>query len=997
MHIIEIKIGKNKIFQMLPKSKSKVINYKLVKKSWTESFTYKQENETNKIKGLRIPQLGALFAIKAHWSTSRESATIVMPTGTGKTETMISAIISESCDKTLIIVPSNLLRKQVTEKCISLGILKEVDVIKSKAINPVVAMLSTTPSSADELRDIVDKSNIIVTTMSLINVFPSDYIEICCELCSELFIDEAHHIAASTWNQLKRQFEKQRILQFTATPFRNDEKKVDGKIIYNFPLALAQEQGYFENINFKSIFEFDEECSDLSIAKAAVEQLETDIDSGYNHIILVRANTKQRSEKLFRDIYLKHFNRYNPVLVNSNLNAKQRKEAMESIEKQEARIVVCVDMFGEGIDIPNLKIAAIHDKYKSLPITLQFIGRFARKKAGLGNATIVANIADDDIKEGLRELYSQDSDWNVLLKSMSSFAIDKEVSLQELADGFSKLGLKNLDIKQLMPKVSMMAFKTDDQHWRWQNWTKAFDEDICRCCVHEERKVLVIIEPQESKVEWVVNKEISDVNWQLHILYWNSEKKMVFINSTDKTKCNRLVEAVFDNFKKVQGETVFKCLHGIKRLMFGTVGLNSAINGPIRYKMYAGIDIAQGLTESQKRNCVKSNLFGNGYNGKGRVSIGCSYKGTIWSRWVESIEFWTRWCNDIADKINNPNINVDEILKGALSPKMILTRPNVVPYSIEWPIELTVCNEERIKVITNFNQFAIYDVEIGLLNNDEEKPIQFYIGNSDFKEEYELVFDEKNETAYYKCISHANAKIKMGKSELSLTDFFDEYPPQIRFVDQSTLETNLYVELKTKNSIELDGENIEVWDWKGIDITKESQGYLKEQDSVQYKVISTLKDKDKYEIIFDDDNAGEIADVITIEEYENKICFEFYHCKFSHGEKPGSRVGDLYEVCGQAEKSVVWKQNGKKIIDRMIKRETDRLKKGLPSRIEMGSLRRLKEIKNKLSVYDYDIKINIVQPGVDAKKISDAMNELLCGTKAYLMDTFSLQFKMICS
>ncbi|WP_235819678.1 hypothetical protein [Caldifermentibacillus hisashii] len=37
-------------------------------------------------------------------------------------------------------------------------------------------------------------------------------------------------------------------------------------------------------------------------------------------------------------------------------------------------------MFGEGIDIPNLKIAAIHDKYKSLPITLQFIGRFARTK-----------------------------------------------------------------------------------------------------------------------------------------------------------------------------------------------------------------------------------------------------------------------------------------------------------------------------------------------------------------------------------------------------------------------------------------------------------------------------------------------------------------------------------------------------------------------------------------------------------------------------------------
>lgn len=917
--------------------------------------------------------------------------------GTGKTETMISTIISESCEKTLIIVPSNLLRKQITEKCISFGILKKLEVVKTKAINPAVAMLSTTPLSIEELRNIIEKSNIIITTMSLINVFPSEYIDLCCELCSELIIDEAHHIAATTWNRLKKKFEKQRILQFTATPFRNDEKKVDGKIIYNFPLALAQEQGYFETINFKSIFEFDEESSDLAIAQAAVEQLEADIDSGYNHLILVRANTKLRSEELFNNIYIKYFNKYKPVLVNSNLNSKQRKEAMESIEKQESKIVVCVDMFGEGIDIPNLKIAAVHDKYKSLPITLQFIGRFARKKQGLGSATIVANVANDDIKEGLRELYAQDSDWNILLKTLSSEAINKEISLQELTEGFSKLGLKKFDIKQLVPKVSMVAFRTDDQHWQWQNWIKAFDEDICRCCVHEERKILVIVEPQESKVDWTINKEISDVNWQLHILYWNSDKKMVFVNTTDKSKSNSFVNAVFDNVRKVNGESVFKCLYGIKRLMFGTVGLNSAINGPIRYKMFAGVDIAQGLTESQKRNCVKSNLFGTGYNGDGRVSIGCSYKGTMWSRWVESIDFWTKWCDDTADKLNNPDIDVDEILKGALSPKMILSRPKVIPYSIVWPLELDFCNEDRIKIITNLDEHPIYEVEIGLLDNDDEKPIQFYIGNNNFREEYELVFDEENEKAYYKCIAPINARIKIGKNEFSLIEFFDENPPQIRFVDQSTLETNLYVELKSKHSIQLDSSNVEVWDWTGVDITKESQGYLKEKDSIQYKVISNLKATNNYEIVFDDDNAGEIADIITIKEEENKVIFEFYHCKFSHGKKPGSRIGDLYEVCGQAEKSVAWKQNGKKIVERMIRRENDRTKKRLSSRLEIGSLRKLNEIKNKLSVYDYDIKINIVQPGVDSNKISESMNELLCGTKAYLMETFSLELKIICS
>ena len=40
--------------------------------------------------------------------------------------------------------------------------------------------------------------------------------------------------------------------------------------------------------------------------------------------------------------------------------------------------MVCVDMLGEGFDLPALKVAAIHDPHKSLGVTLQFVGRFAR-------------------------------------------------------------------------------------------------------------------------------------------------------------------------------------------------------------------------------------------------------------------------------------------------------------------------------------------------------------------------------------------------------------------------------------------------------------------------------------------------------------------------------------------------------------------------------------------------------------------------------------------
>ena len=81
-------------------------------------------------------------------------------------------------------------------------------------------------------------------------------------------------------------------------------------------------------------------------------------------------------------------------------------------------------------------------------------------------------------------------------------------------------------------------------------------------------------------------------------MYWNERKKMFFINTTEKSIANKLAESIFTNNSRIKGEEIFKCLHGINRLMLGTVGLNSAIDGPIRYKMFAGIDISQGITEA---------------------------------------------------------------------------------------------------------------------------------------------------------------------------------------------------------------------------------------------------------------------------------------------------------------------------------------------------------------------------------------------------------------
>ena len=68
-----------------------------------------------------------------------------------------------------------------------------------------------------------------------------------------LFVDEAHHVAAPSWRQMRDLFAERPVVQFTATPYREDGKRLGGRIIYEFPLREAQAEGYFAEIDYTSV------------------------------------------------------------------------------------------------------------------------------------------------------------------------------------------------------------------------------------------------------------------------------------------------------------------------------------------------------------------------------------------------------------------------------------------------------------------------------------------------------------------------------------------------------------------------------------------------------------------------------------------------------------------------------------------------------------------------------------------------------------------------
>ena len=967
--------------------------------SWQGAFSYKLEDRENKIKGLRPPQIGAVHATHAHWTVDDQTATIVMPTGTGKTETMLSILVSKRCEKLLVVVPTNALRTQIADKFLTLGILKDFGILSAKGLYPIVGTLKHKPKNCDDVDTFFEKCNVIVTTMNIAGQCSSEVQKRMVHHCPFLFIDEAHHIGAKTWQSLKEKFIKRKVLQFTATPFRNDDKLVEGKIIFNYSLKKAQEEKYFKYIHFKPVREYNSKKVDRVIAERAIKQLREDRKK-YDHIMMARVESVERAEEIFA-IY-KEYKDFNPVQIHTGIKSiKDREKIRKKIISGEAKIVVCVDMLGEGFDLPQLKIAAFHDIKKSLAVTLQLAGRFTRSQQDLGDATFIANIADIHVKEELKKLYYQDSDWNDLLKETSMEIIREKVDLQELIVGFQN-SLTDISLLNLRPAMSTIIYKTECKNWKPGNFEKGFHGlesfDRIESDLNVQKNTLVIVTAKKIPIDWAQAKDIFNWSWELFIVFWDKDQDLLFIHSSNNTGYyEKLAKAIAGEVELIRGSPVFRCLSGIDRLRLQNVGLIEQLGRLISYIMRAGSDIDAGLTQAQRQQAVKANIFGIGYDEDGdRVTIGCSYKGRIWSRCKTDLNDLRKWCRTVGKKVLNETIDPDEFLKGTLVSETIPQRPQKMPISIEWPEVIYNEPENIFTFVVDEHELLLFQTDIELIDPTESGDLKFGIRSDETKIECKLSFSEKDYN--FSTVGNKGVLVNRRSKSDSLNSFFYQHPPIIWFADGSSLEGNLYAELN-KEFDPYDRKKIKTWDWegKGVDIKKESQGITKETDSIQYQVIRELE-KSNYDIIFDDDGPGEAADVVCIDVRRNVIMVEFYHCKFSGDIKPGARITDLYTVCGQAQKSIHWMENPTKLFDHLLRREF-KTKTGLEvSRFEKGNRNKLEEIQTMSStIPDVKLKIFIVQPGLSKSGASEDQLELLSVTENHLMETRKLPFEVIAS
>ncbi|MES2206778.1 MAG: DEAD/DEAH box helicase family protein [Pseudomonadota bacterium] len=930
---------------------------------------------------LRSAQLGAIYSLLAHWSLTKEVATVVLPTGTGKTETMLVTTLIDKALRTLVIVPTLDLKEQISEKFLTWGILRELKVIPENTKNPKVLVLEKIVANISAI-DFLKSADIVISTPALLARANDDIKNELKNIFSHVYFDEAHHIVATEWDALKILFKESKIVQFTATPYRTDRQPIEGNIVYNYPLSQALKDGCFAKISLIVVDERHPKKKDKAIADAAMERLQADRKNGFNrHRMMVRAETKNHAENLFKD-YCDWFPNERIVLVHSKI--KDRKNIINDIKKGQYDIIVCVDMLKEGFDYPDLKIAAVHGIQKSLAVLLQFIGRFTRTQQGLGDASFVVNYAEEQMSIELENLFQEGSGWEHVIKEVADAKKAEAESLLSFLQGCKPYsGFDNPDIKLnpklVYPSLSCVCYKCEKVEW--VKFKDAFDLNkyaLSQPYINAVENVFYFTTQKREKVKWARTKEMRDQKWDLVVMHHDISNHLLYIGYSEKRlDVNILVEKIAGiTASPIKGDLVFRSFDSIKRLCIIHAGIFKPANHLHRYSRLSGADVTTELTRwKTEGRCDKSDFVGVGFRDGFPVSIGASVKGKIWSpARAGDLKEWKAWCLQIGSMITNNKIDSNLLIEDSAKKKNIDTYPDVVVLATDWADSLYDSIHKITLELSIGKSFLLAEASLKHTGFQGNKA-SFTLRIPDNVLSFSInLGGEKGHSV--EGLKDCKIKVEGLKSTaLSLEQFFQENPPTMFLLNGCTISGCVYTDYGECDIHEIPSNQIESLIWEDVDYTVESHykdGNFRANSIQEYMMKQCVQDGAK--IVFNDDNSGESADIVAIFVTDGILYFKLIHCKYSKSSS-GARLSDLHEVCGQAIVSLRYKWKPEELIKHLERRNNTGVLKN--KRFYSGNTAILDDIKKALKYSDVKFEFSIAQPGVKTSELNSDMKRLL--------------------
>lgn len=207
-------------------------------------------------------------------------------------------------------------------------------------------------------------------------------------------VDESHHSPAPTYEPTIKYFQPKFLLALTATPERtdlDDIRRIYGDEAYNLPLEDALARGLLTKIDYRLVT--DEIAYQKIIETPAGKLSVKDINS--------RFFIKKRDEEIV-NILMKHIKRIKrprvmifcrttrhcdrlakiipgAVAIHSNMARPEQKLRLEQFREGSRGIVLTVDKFNEGIDVPEANVIVFLRSTAAPIVFYQQLGRGLRE------------------------------------------------------------------------------------------------------------------------------------------------------------------------------------------------------------------------------------------------------------------------------------------------------------------------------------------------------------------------------------------------------------------------------------------------------------------------------------------------------------------------------------------------------------------------------------------------------------------------------------------
>ncbi|TDT70475.1 superfamily II DNA or RNA helicase [Hypnocyclicus thermotrophus] len=435
------------------------------------SFSIKEKIEENKIKP-NIMQTNILKNLKETRKKGNKKAVVIAATGTGKT--YLSAFDVKNFN------PKKLLFLAHREELLDNGIDSFKKIIKNKNYGKLTMNYKE-----------FENEYLFATVQTLskeINL--KKYKK---EEFDYIIIDEFHHASSNSYKKIIKYFKPKFLLGLTATPERMDGKDVleicDYNLVGEIRLKEALEKEllvpfhYFgitdNSINYEKIKNKNNMYDEIDLVKHLninkrvdfiVEKLKLYSFDGDKLKALGFCVNKEHVKYMSIEFNKKGYKTEYLIADNS---IKERKNIIKKLKNGEIEIIFCVDIFNEGIDIPEINTLLFLRPTESMTIFIQQLGRGLRKSKDKHFVTIldfIGNYRKNYILPYAIEKNLVGNDTNIIkdlkrnyLDYTENFYIELDkIARQNILEKIEKLKIKDEIIKTLYFEMKNIIKNTDE-------------------------------------------------------------------------------------------------------------------------------------------------------------------------------------------------------------------------------------------------------------------------------------------------------------------------------------------------------------------------------------------------------------------------------------------------------------------------------------------------------------------------------------------------------